>query len=72
MPGLDAAKVRVDAQSAAVTKEIAAVQAQGTALQVQGTPSFFIGIGPGKLYQIQPQSLTLSEFRPALGDALKG
>ena len=72
VPGLDAAKVKVDAQSAAVTKEIAAVQAQGTALQVGGTPSFFIGIGPGKLYQIQPQSLTPSEFRPALDDALKG
>jgi protein-disulfide isomerase len=72
VPGLDAAKVKVDAQSAAVTKEIEATQAQGTALKVGGTPSFYIGIGSKPVYQIQPQSLTPSEFRPALDDALKG
>ncbi len=46
VPGLDAAKVKVDAKSAAVTKEIAAVQAEATALRVQGTPSFFLGDRP--------------------------
>ena len=54
VPGLDAAKVKVDAKSAAVTKQIAAVQAQATALKVQGTPWFYIGIGLNPLYEIRP------------------
>jgi protein-disulfide isomerase len=72
VPGLDAAKVKVDAKSAAVTKEIAAVQADATARKVGGTPWFFIAIGLKQPYEIQPQSLTPSAFRPALDDALKG
>lgn len=72
VPGLDAAKVKVDAKSAAVTKEIAAVQAEATALKVPGTPWFYIGVGLNRPYEIQPQSLTPSAFRPALDDALKG
>ena len=55
-----------------MTKEIAAVQAEATALQVPGTPSFFLGIGVNQPYEIQPQALTPSEFRPALDDALNG
>ncbi len=72
VPGLDAAKVKVDAQSAAVTKEISAVEAEATALNVQGTPSFFLGFGLNQPYQIQPRAYTPSEFRPALDDALNG
>jgi protein-disulfide isomerase len=72
VPGLDVAKVKVDAKGAAVNKEIAAVQAEATALQVPGTPSFAIGIRLSKPYEIQPQSLTPSAFRPALDDALSG
>jgi protein-disulfide isomerase len=72
VPGLDATKVKADAKSAAVTKEIAAVQAEATALKVPGTPWFYLGIGLNQPYEIQPQSLTPSAFRPALDDALKG
>ncbi len=72
VPGLDAAKVKVDAKSAAVTKEIAAVQAEATALNVQGTPSFFLAFGLNQPYQIQPRAYTPSEFRPAIDDALNG
>ncbi len=72
VPGLDAAKVKVDAKSAAVTKEIATVQAEATALKVPGTPWFFIGAGLNEPYEIQPRSLMPSAFRPALDDALKG
>ncbi len=72
VPGLDAAKVKVDAKSAAVTKEIEAVQAEATALQVQGTPWFYIGIGVSAPYEIRPTTLEPSAFRPALDDALKG
>ena len=72
VPGLDAARVKLDAKSAAVSKEIAAVQAEATALKVQGTPWFYIGAGLNQPYEIRPRSLTPSEFRPALDDALKG
>lgn len=70
--GLDAAKVKADAQSADVAKQIAAIQALANARQVQGTPSFFIGIGIDRPYSIQPTALTPDAFRPALDDALKG
>lgn len=72
VPGLDAAKVKSDANGAAVTKDIADVQAQATALKVPGTPWFYIGIGLNPLYEIRPTSLEPSAFRPALDDALKG
>ena len=72
VPGLDAAKVKVDAKSAAVTKEIAAVQAEATTLQVGGTPWFYIAIGLNPPYEIRPTALDPSAFRPALDDALKG
>ena len=71
VPGLDAAKVKADAQGAAVRKEIAAVQAEAVALQVPGTPWFYIGIGLNKPYEIRPRTLIPSEFRPSLDEALK-
>ena len=58
VPGLDAAKVKSDAQSKEITKEIAAVQAEASARQVSGTPTFFIAAGSAPAYLIQPQSLT--------------
>ena len=72
VPGLNAAKVKADSKSAAVTKEIAAVQAEATALQVPGTPWFYLAVGVNAPYELQPQSLTPGEFRPALDDALNG
>ena len=72
VPGLDAAKVKKDANSAAVTKEITAFQKQAVDLGVQGTPSFFLGVGVNKLFQIQPRAYVPSEFRPALDAALRG
>ena len=71
VPGLDAAKVKADAQSAEITKQIAAVQAEATARQVNGTPTFFIAIGKAAPYRLAPQSLTPDAFRPALDDALR-
>lgn len=72
VPGLDAAKVKVDAKSAAVTKLINAASQEATALKVEGTPWFYIGIGVNPLYEIRPTSLEPNGFRPALDDALKG
>ena len=45
VPGLDAAKVKVDANSAEVANQIAAVEAEATKLEVQGTPWFYLGVG---------------------------
>ncbi len=70
VPGLDADKVKADADSATVTDQIEAAQAEATRLEVNGTPSFFIGVGEEPLYQIQPRDFIPSEFRPALDDAL--
>lgn len=72
VPGLDAAKVKVDAKSPAVTKQIAATQAEATALNVQGTPWFYVGVGFRPPYSISPLPLEPSAFRPALDGALKG
>ena len=71
IPGLDATKVKADAQSADISKQIAAVQAEATARQVSGTPTFFIAIGKATPYALSPQSLTPDAFRPALDDALR-
>ena len=70
VPGLDADKVKADADSATVTDQITAAQAEATTLKVGGTPSFFVGIGDQPLYQLEPRSLDPSEFRLALDDAL--
>lgn len=72
VPGLDAARVKADATGPAVAKEIAAAQAEATTRKVPGTPWFYIGIGDAEAYEIQPQSLSIDAFRPALDDALSG
>ncbi len=70
VPGLDADKVKADADSATVTDQIEAAQAEATSLEVGGTPWFFLGVGDQPLYQIEPRGYVPSEFRPALDDAL--
>jgi len=72
VPGLDRARVKLDAKSAAVTKEIAAVQDEATARKVPGTPWFYIGVGLNQPVVFQPPSLTPGSFRPALDQALRG
>jgi len=72
VPGLDAAKVKADAQGADITRQIAAIDAEAAARQVSGTPTFFIRIGTAAPYALAPQSLTPDAFRPALDDALSG
>jgi protein-disulfide isomerase len=71
VPGLDAAKVKVDAQSAKVANQIAAVQAEATKLGVQGTPWFYLAVGFNPPVNFQPRTLTPSEFRTPIDQALK-
>ena len=72
VPGLDSAKVKIDAKSARVTNQIAATQAQATTLGVDGTPSFYFAVGVNRPLKFQPQSYTPEAFRPALDDAIRG
>jgi protein-disulfide isomerase len=71
VPGLDAAKVKVDAKSAKVANQIAAVQAEATKLEVQGTPWFYLAVGFNPPVNFQPRTLTPSEFRTPIDQALK-
>jgi protein-disulfide isomerase len=71
VPGLDAAKVKVDAKSAKVANQIAAVQSEATKLGVQGTPWFYLAVGFNPPVNFQPGSLTPSEFRTPIDQALK-
>lgn len=72
VPGLDAAKVKVDAKSAAVTNEMEAMAKQADALGVPGTPSFYLAYGVNQPVPFQPRAYLPSEFRPYLDDALNG
>ena len=71
VPGLDAAQVKVDAQSATIANRIAAIQAEATKLEVQGTPWFYLAVGFNPPVNFQPSTLTPSEFRTPIDQALQ-
>ena len=71
VPGLDAAKVKVDAESATVGTQIAATQAEATKLGVQGTPWFYLAVGFNPPVEFRPGSFTPSAFRTPIDQALK-
>ena len=71
VPGLDAAKVKVDAESTQVANQIAAIQAEATKLGVQGTPWFYLAVGFNPPVNFQPRSFAPSEFRTPIDQALK-
>lgn len=70
--GLDWAKLQTDASSSEVSDQLASMNAEAQKLGVQGTPSFFITIGDGKPYQVNPSSFAIESFRPIFDDALNG
>jgi len=72
VPGLDAAKVRKDAQSAEITKQIQDVAAEAAQAGVPGTPAFYVARGVNQPIPIQVASLTPDAFRTVLNDALSG
>ena len=71
VPGLDAAKVKVDAKSPKVANQIAAINTQATKLKVQGTPWFYLQVGFNPPVNFQPSSFAPSEFRTPIDQALK-
>ena len=68
--GLDWARLQQDAASTEVKREAQASAAEAAHLQVPGTPSFFVQIGNGQPYHVQPNSFAIDEFRTILDDAL--
>jgi protein-disulfide isomerase len=68
--GLDWARLQQDAASSEVKQEAQASAAEAARLQVPGTPSFFVQIGNGQPYHVQPNSFAIDEFRTILDDAL--
>ena len=68
--GLDWERLQQDAASTAVKQEAQATAAEAARLQVPGTPTFFVQIGNGRPYHVQPNSFAIEEFRTILADAL--
>jgi protein-disulfide isomerase len=68
--GLDWDRLQTDAASSEVTQQINATAADAARKQVPGTPTFFVQIGNGQPYVVQPSSLSIDAFRPILDDAL--
>jgi protein-disulfide isomerase len=68
--GLDWDRLKTDAAGKQVASEIEATAAQAAQLGVPGTPTFFVQIGNGRPYVVQPSSFAIDDFRPILDDAL--
>jgi 2-hydroxychromene-2-carboxylate isomerase len=68
--GLDWAQLQKDAASSEVTREIDATAAEAAKRDVPGTPTFFVQVGNGQPYVVQPSSFSIDDFRPILDDAL--
>ncbi len=70
--GLDWAKLKKDAAGAVTLQQANAMAAEANQRQVEGTPTFYVQVGNGQPYQVQPGSFDPSEFRSILDDALAG
>ncbi len=71
VPGLDAAKVKVDAESTKVANQIAVIDAEAKKLGVEGTPWFYLAVGFNPPVNFRPRSFAPSEFRTPIDQALK-
>ncbi len=71
VPGLDAAKVKVDAESTKVANQIAVINAEAKKLGVQGTPWFYLAVGFNPPVNFRPRSFAPNEFRTPIDQALK-
>ena len=68
--GLDWARLQTDAASAEVTNAMKVTAAEAARRGVPGTPTFFVQVGNGQPYVVQPSSFSIDAFRPILDDAL--
>lgn len=67
---LDWEKLKADAAGAAVTQQLNSMRAEGEQFQIPGTPTFYIQVGDGEPYVVQPQEFSIEAFRPIFEDAL--
>lgn len=68
--GLDWTQLKTDAASEKVTRQAQATLAEADRLGVPGTPTFFVKVGDGAPYAVQPNSFAIDAFRPIFADAL--
>ncbi len=68
--GLDYAKLKKDADSAVTLQQASSMAAEASQRKIQGTPSFYVQVGNGEPYQVNPSSFSPSEFASILDDAL--
>lgn len=68
--GLDWTQLKTDAASEKVTRQAQATLAEADRLGVPGTPTFFVKVGDGAPYAVQPNSFSIDAFRPIFADAL--
>jgi protein-disulfide isomerase len=68
--GLDYTKLKTDASSPVTKQQAQSMAAEAAQRQVPGTPTFFVQVGDGEPYQVNPSSFAIEEFRKILDDAL--
>jgi protein-disulfide isomerase len=69
---LDWEKLQKDADSAVTLQQANAMVDEANQRQIQGTPTFFVQVGDGAPYQVNPSSFEPDQFRSILDDALSG
>jgi protein-disulfide isomerase len=68
--GLDYGKLKTDAAAPVTQQQARSMAAEATQRQVPGTPTFYVQVGTGAPYQVNPSSFAVEEFRKILDDAL--
>ena len=68
--GLDYAKLKTDAASPVTAQQANSMAAEANQKQIRGTPTFYVQVGDGAPYQVNPSSFAPSEFASILDDAL--
>ena len=69
---LDWAKLKKDAAGAVTLQQANSMADEANQKQIQGTPTFYVQVGDGQPYQVNPSSFSPSEFASILDDALSG
>ncbi len=68
--GLDWAKLKQDAAGPVTLQQGNSMVEEANQRQIQGTPTFYVQVGDGEPYQVNPSSFSPSEFASILDDAL--
>jgi protein-disulfide isomerase len=67
---LDWAKLQKDAAGPVALQQGNSMVEEANQRQIQGTPTFYVQVGDGEPYQVNPSSFSPSEFASILDDAL--